>query len=202
MHPALPDEPADVSVGPAGRGTGYGQDAPNVDVGAFEQGDQVSRWALARYLVGRAVAESVSRSLLLVGVLLLALAVLSQTLLHTTLLTVLIVIMAAGVFLLRAVLGAVLRRLTAADQVGPLESRLRALVADTRKDVLRELRRVGLPGHTATLPLLAFRLLGKRRRATVQRLRGFELERAVPRARLDELHLLLRGVAWRSGAGW
>jgi hypothetical protein len=202
MHPALPEEPADLSVGSPDREARYDDASPNMDVGAFEQGSPVSRWALARYLVGRAVAESVSRSLLLVGVVLLVLAVLSQALLHTTVLTVLIVIVAAGVFLLRAVLGAVLRRLTAADQVGPLESRLRALVSDTRKDVLRELRRVGLPGRTWTLPVLAFRLLGKRRRATVERLREFDLDRAVPRARLDELHLLLRSVVWRGGAGW
>ena len=182
MHPALPDEP------------------PNVDVGDFEQGTPVSRWALARYLVGRAVAESVSRSLLIVALVLVALAVVSQLALHTTLLTVLLAVVAAGVLLLRGVLRAVLRRLIAAEQVEPLESRLRALVSDTRADVLGELRRVGLPGRTWTLPVLAFRLLGKRRGETLERLRRFDVDRAVPRARIDELHLLLRSVSWRSPA--
>ena len=59
--------------------------------------------------------------------------------------------------------------------------------------MLAELRRIGLPGRVWTLPLLAVRLLGRRRRGeTLERLRTFELERAVPRSRLDELHLLLR----------
>ena len=33
------------------------------DVGAFEQGTPTSRWALGRYLVGRAIGEFVSRAL-------------------------------------------------------------------------------------------------------------------------------------------
>ena len=65
--------------------------------------------------------------------------------------------------------------------------------------MLRELRRIGLPGRVWTLPLLAFRLFSSRRRQdTLARLRTFQVERAVPRARLDELHLVLR-EAYRSG---
>ena len=72
---------------------------------------------------------------------------------------------------------------------------MQALVDDTRADVLRELRRIGLPGRVLTLPLLGFRLLSRRRRRdTLDRLRTFQADRAVPKARLDELHLLLRQV--------
>ncbi len=76
-----------------------------------------------------------------------------------------LVLLALIVLVVRAGLRAILRRLTAADRYGPVEERLRALVSDTKGDVLKELRRVGLPSHTWTLPLLAFRLVGKRRTA-------------------------------------
>ena len=104
----------------------------------------------------------------------------------------LLVVLAVGVLLLRAALRAILRRLTATDQYGPVEARLRSLVRDTHADVLRELRRVGLPSHAWTLPLLAVRLIGRRRKETVARLREFDVDRAVPKARLDELHMVLR----------
>ena len=69
-------------------------------------------------------------------------------------------------------------------------------MADTRKDVLRELRRIGLPGRTWSVPLLAMRLIRpSRNRQTVEALRGFQVERAVPAARLDELHLLVTAAA-------
>ncbi|HLY33000.1 MAG TPA: hypothetical protein VKQ07_00580 [Jatrophihabitantaceae bacterium] len=173
---------------------------PYADVGAFEQGSAVSRWALARYLVGRAVGESVSRSLLIVAVLLLGLTAAAAWGLHSTFLAVVVFLMALGVLTLRALMRAVLRRLTATDQVGPVDQRLRALVADTRGDVLQELRRAGLPSHTWTLPLFAIRLGSRRRRGeTIERLRSFDIDRVVPRARLDELHLLLRSITGRSG---
>jgi hypothetical protein len=169
-----------------------GSNATPVDVGGFEQGNQFSRWALARYLVGRAIGESVGRSLLVVAVLAVALAVVSTWVLHVTFLAVLLVVFALVVLAVWAVLRAVLRRLTAVRAYAPVEQRLRALVSDTHRDVLRELRRIGLPGRTLTLPLLAIRLVGKRRKQTLTRLRDFEVERAVPRARIDELHMLLR----------
>jgi hypothetical protein len=182
VHPALPEQPAD-------DGDWLSAD----DVGEFRPGSPLSRWALARYLVGRAIGESVGSTLLVVALGLLALAAVFQWVVHSTLLAVLVAIIAVGVLLIRAVLRAVLRRLTEADRYGALERRLRALVSDTRGDVLRELRRVGLPSHTVTLPLLAIRLIGKRRKATVARLREFDIARAVPKARLDELHMLLSG---------
>lgn len=182
MRPALPDEPA-----------GDGEWPSADDVGEFRRGSPLSRWALARYLVGRAIGESVGSTLLIVAAVLLALAALSQWVVHSTLLAVLIAIVAVGVLLIRAALRAVLRRLTEADRYGPVETRLRELVSDTRGDVLRELRRVGLPSHTFTLPLLAIRLVGKRRAATLARLRAFDVGRAVPKARIDELHMLLGG---------
>ena len=183
VHPALPDQPAE---------DGDWLSADDV-VGEFRQGSPLSRWALARYLIGRAIGESVGSTLLIVALALLALAAVSQWVVHSTLLAVLIGIVAIGVLLLRAVLRAVLRRLTEADRYGTLETRLRELVSDTRGDVLRELRRVGLPSHTVTLPLLAFRLIGKRRKTTLARLREFDIDRAVPKSRLDELHMLLGG---------
>ena len=181
MLPALPDEPS-------APGAGLSAD----DVGEFDQGSPLSRWALARYLVGRAIGESVGRSLFVLAVLVLGLAAGCQWGLHSTFLAVVFGVLAVLVLLVRAGLRAILRRLTATDQYGPIEARLRRLVADTRGDVLRELRRVGLPSHALTLPLLAFRLAGKRRTATLARLRTFDVDRAVPRSRLDELHMLLR----------
>lgn len=181
MQPALPSEPS--------------PDEPwqsADEVGDFRQGSQLSRWAMARYLVGRAIGESVGSTLLLVALALIGLAAACEWGLHVTFLAVLLVIVALGVLLLRAALRAILRRLTATDRYGPVESRLRKLVADTRADVRRELRRLGLPSRRITLPLLAVRLVGRRRTETLQRLRGFDLDRAVPKARLDELHMLLR----------
>ena len=174
--------------------------APGIDVGAFEQGSPASRWALARYLVGRAVLESVSRSLFVVAVLVLALAAVVEFALHWTFLAVVIAIVGFGVLALRALLRAVLARLMAAGQIAPLEQRLRALVAETRADVRRELRRIGLPSHSWTLPLFAFRLFSRTRRPdTVARLRAFDIDNVVSPARVDELHLLLRNAVGRSG---
>lgn len=180
MYPALPDEPADDAVW---------QSAD--DVGEFRQGSAFSRWALARYLVGRAIGESVGSTLLTVALLIFGVAAVSEWVLHVTLLAVLLAILGLGVLLIRWLVRFVLRRLTEADRYGQIETRLRELVSDTRGDVLRELRRIGLPSHTVTLPLLAFRLIGKRRKLTFERLRDFDIRRAVPKARLDELHMLL-----------
>ncbi|MGH8860046.1 MAG: hypothetical protein ACRDVG_02225 [Jatrophihabitantaceae bacterium] len=163
------------------------------EVGEFRQGSATSQWALARYLVGRAITEAAGWSLMFLGVLLVVLAVLAQILVHSTFLAVVLGLLAVGVLVLRWLLLGIVRRLTGFQRFGPLEDRMRALVDDTRADVLRELRRIGLPGRIFTLPLLAFRFLGRERRAdTVARLRLFETERAVPRARLDELHLVMR----------
>lgn len=163
------------------------------EVGQFRQGTAASQWALARYLVGRAITESVGWALLLVGTVLLVLAALAQLTAHLTFLAVVLAVIAFAVLVLRWALLGVVRRLTGFARFGPLEDRMRALVEDTRSDVLKELRRIGLPSHVVTLPLLALRLFGrKHRKQTVAKLRTFQTDRAVPKARLDELHLLLR----------
>lgn len=132
-------------------------------------------------------------ALFVLALLILGLAALVEWGLKSTFWAVLIAIVALGVLVMRAGLRAVLRRLTAADQFGPVESRLKELVADTRSDVRKELRRIGLPGRTWSLPLLAFAFFGReRRRRTIERLRNFDVDRVVPASRIDELHLALR----------
>lgn len=196
VDPALPAEPtpdpyADASSGVFEASFDAG---PAVSVGDYRQGTAGSRWALARYLVGRAVGESIGNSLLVIALVILVLAALVQWA-GSTGWAVLIVLVALAVLTMRALLRAILRRLTAVDQFGPVEARVRSIVADTRGDVMRELRRIGVPSHTWTLPLLAWRLIRRKRRAeTLARLRSFDVEHVVPRARVDELHLLLRGA--------
>lgn len=179
---------------------------PPPEVGDFRQGSAGSQWALGRYLVGRAITESVGWALLLVGIVLLVLGVLAQFATHLTFLAVILILLAVAVLVLRWALLGIVRRLTGFERFGPLEDRMRALVEDTRADVLKELRRIGLPGHVITLPLLAFRFLGRQRRTdTIARLRTFEVGRAVPKARLDELHLVLReafGTRMPPNQGW
>lgn len=173
-----------------------GRVPPDAEVGSFRQGTPFSQWALARYLVGRALAESVGLALMWLAVALAALAVVCQVILHAPVLTGIAVVLLIGVLVLRTVVGWLVRRL-AGRRFGPLEHRVTTLVRDTRVEVLRELRRCGLPGHTWSLPLLALRLISRRRRdETLTRLRRFDTARAVPPARLDELHLLVRGAAW------
>ena len=164
------------------------------DVGAFRQGDPASRWALGRYLVGRALAVQVSRALLVLALLVAAFAV-ATYLGGLPVLAVLIGLVAVSVLGARAILGAILRRTTVPALAAGDEGRLRGLEADTRKDVGRELRRLGLPSRTLTMPLLAVRLAGRRRADVLARLRDFDVDRVVPAARLDDLHLLLRSQA-------
>jgi hypothetical protein len=197
-HPPDPSRPPDILRKPAA-----GQQPPpgEPEVGDFRPGSPFSQWALARYLVGRALTESVGTALMSVALVIFALAAVAEWVLKSTVLAVLLVIVAVMVLLLRWLLLSVVRRLTAFPQLGPVEERMNALVHDTRTDVLRELRRVGLPGHTWTLPLLAFRFVGRSRRAaTVARLRTFEIGRVVPKARLDETFLLLQ-QAFTGGVG-
>ena len=55
------------------------------------------------------------------------------------------------------------------------------------------LRAIGLPSRTWTMPVLAWRLARRKRRAeTLERMRRFEVDRVVPAARLDALHLIVR----------
>jgi hypothetical protein len=176
------------------------------EVGEFRQGSPLSQWGLSRYLVGRAITESIGSALLVVAVVVLAVAALLEWGAHSTALAVLVVLVALGVLVMRWAMLAIIRRLTGFRRFGPIEERMTALVNDTRSDVLRELRRLGLPGRTLTLPLLGFRFFGRaRRKDTITKLRNFDLERAVPKARVDGMFLLLRqavrgGVA--PGSGW
>lgn len=166
--------------------------AEGVEVGGFDQGTQLSRWALARYIVGRVVLERVSWSLLLIAGVLIVLAVLAQAGLHSTLLCVLLAVVAVFVLVLRLLLRAILKRLMGAAAYGPLEKRVREIVGDAGSGVLKEMRRVGLPSGLLTIPLVVVRLAGRRRRETLARMREFDVERAVPKARRDELYLVLR----------
>lgn len=165
------------------------------EVGAFRPGTPFTQAALAGYLVGRVVTESLGIALYLGALGFLVLAAIAEWVLHWTVLAILLVILAVIVLVMRAALLAVIRRLTGFSRYGPLEDRVRALVRDTRPDVLRELRRVGLPGRTWTLPALPFRLIGRRRQETLARLRDFRPENAVPQARVDELYLVLNQAA-------
>jgi hypothetical protein len=180
--------------GPSDRDFGGARDF--ADVGSFRQGDPLSRWALGRYLLGRALAVQVSRVLFVLALLVGAVAV-AAYFGGLTVLAVLIALVAVVVLGARAILGALLRRLTVPALAPGAEQRMRALVADTRKDVTRELRRIGLPSRSVTLPLLAVRLAGRRRAEVLTRLREFDVERVVPANRLDDLHLLLQAQASR-----
>jgi hypothetical protein len=161
------------------------------EVGEFRRGSEVSRWALALYLVGRAAAEYVSGALYGLALVLLV-AGAGLWWLVSAWLGVPVVVIGLLVLGLRALVTAMLRAVTGAGQFGPIEARLRALVYDTRSDVRRELRRIGLPSRAWTLPLLALRLAGRNRAETLRRVRAFDLNRVISPFRLDELHLLLQ----------
>jgi hypothetical protein len=164
------------------------------DVGTFEQGTPGSRRALGRYLVGRAIGEDVSRGLTLVALFVVGLAALAWWL-GPSWIAVPIAIVAACLLLFRWGLAALLRRATGAGYFGPMEDRMRRLVADTRGAVRVELRRVGVPSRTWTLPLLAWRLARRKHRPeTMRRLGRFDVDRVVSGSQLDELHLIVRGL--------
>jgi hypothetical protein len=187
LDPDYADRPAD-------QPGEFGADWVDPEVGEFRQGTASSRQALSRYLVGRAIGEQLAAGLLIVGLAVLALAV-GSYFVAPTWLAILIGLIGFGVLLLRAIVGALLRRLTGVGRFGALEDRMRALVADTRGDVRRELRRLQLPSHTVTMPLLAARLLGRRRGEVIARLRGFDIDRVVPAARVDDLHLVIQAMS-------
>lgn len=95
-----------------------GPPPPEPDVGDFRQGSPLSQWALSRYLVGRAVTESMGIALLLFALVLLGLAAVAEWALHSTALAVLVVLVAVSVLVLRRLLLAVVRRLIAVDRFG------------------------------------------------------------------------------------
>jgi hypothetical protein len=185
LGPVEPDDPSQASAGAS-------------DIGQFQQGTAGTRWILARYLVGRAIGEQLATALLIVGVLVLAVAV-GVYFVAPTWLTVIIGIIGLGVLLMRVVVGAVVRRMAGVGQFGALEGRMNSLVAETRGDVRRELRRLGLPSRTATMPLLAARLLGRRRGEVISTLRGFDVDRVVPARRVDDLHMVVQALQREPG---
>jgi hypothetical protein len=175
-----------MEVLPAGSGPESGDYGPFGDVGEFRPGSPASRWALGRLLLGRALAVQVSRALLVVALVIAAAAV-GIYFAGSTVFAVLIGLVAVAVLAARAILGAILRRLTFPALSAEDDQRLRRLVGD------------GVPGSSVTLPLLAVRLAGRKRAAVLARLRNFDVERVVPAGRLDELHLLLDARARRGG---
>jgi hypothetical protein len=203
VNPA-PFEPYDNTTGGArdtwdARDTG-GSSANAGRVGDFRQGNQLTQWALARYLLGRALAVQLSRTLIGLALLI---AVVAGLVYYggATVLAVLIGLVALVVLGLRSLVGALLRRTTMAMLPTAAEQTLNRLVRDTRADIGRELRRIGLPGRPWTMPFLIGRILGRRRADTFARLREFDVDRVVPAARLDELHWMVAAAASRSAAG-
>ncbi|SOD74305.1 hypothetical protein SAMN05892883_3488 [Jatrophihabitans sp. GAS493] len=174
------------SAGHANPGEG-----PYVEVGAFRQGNELSQWMLARYLVSRVVGDYIAKFLLVAGLVVLALSIVVYVN-GAQLFGVLVGLVAVGLLLTRGALQFLLQRLAGAQTIGATEVTMRRLVRESRGDVQRELRRIGVPSRSFTVPLLAVRLISRRRRAaTLQRLRRFEIERAVSPAHLDALHLAL-----------
>jgi len=161
------------------------------EVGDFRQGTPQSRWALGHYLIGRAILAYVDRALYLLALVIVIVAALAWWLVSPWL-GVPLLLVGLAVLVLRAITAALVRGLTGAGRFGPSEERLRTLVAETGGDVRREMRRIGLPSRPWTLPLLAVRLLGRRRSETIARMRQFRADNVVSGTRVDELHLLLR----------
>lgn len=167
-----------------------GQWLPPVEpeVGAFRRGTGLSRVALGRYLVARAVAQAIDRSMHAIALTLVVISVLIFVF-WIKWIAVLIFIAALVVLAFRALFMALLRRL--AGPLGGAEEKIRDLVSDSRGDLRRELKRIGLPGSTFGLPLVGFRLIGSRRAKTLEQMRQFDVARVVPEARLDQLHLII-----------
>ena len=165
-------------------------------VGEFRQGSDVSQIALRRYLLTRALGSSVVSTLQWTGVAVLVLAVLCWAG-GVKWLAVLIGLVALVILGIRSLVAGLGRRLSGADQLGPLEPQVSKMVGRTRRGLRAELHRVGLP-HSPWAPLLiAFRLIRPLRRVpTMQALTRIDLTKVVPASQVDELHLLLaRGAA-------
>jgi hypothetical protein len=184
---ALHDAPASGSAQPFG-GAARAQGEPEV---GFAARAAMTSAMLARYLVGRAIAARVSVSLMLCGLVILAGAA-ALWVWGPTWVAVIVGLIGLAVLAFRALLMAILRRLMAVGRFGAAEEKIRSLVGDTGSDLRRELRRIGLPGTVFGLPILAWRLIGKRRRETLTKFADFDVARVVPRSRLDELDFVVR----------
>lgn len=171
---------------------------PVVEVGNIGPGSAASQEVLRRYLLVRALGSALINAVQWTGIAILALAVLSW-LGHLKVLAVLLGVLALVILAVRGMLNALASRLSGARRLGPLEPRVAALVAHTRRGLRRELRRVGLPGSPWAPLLIAWRLVRPFRRArTVQALSRIDLANAVPPGKVDELQILLRQMPTRT----
>jgi len=174
----------------------YGE-RPVIEVGNIGPGSAGGQEALRRYLLTRALGSSIVNAVLWTGILVLVLAVASW-LGGLKVLAVLLGVLALVILAVRRLLSGLARRLSGSSRLGPLEPRVAALVTRTRKDLRRELRRVGLPGSPWAPLLIAWRLVRPIRRVrTLQSLSRIDLIKVVPASQLDELHLLLRQMPGR-----
>lgn len=165
---------------------------PVLEVGNIGPRSGAGEAALRRYLLTRALGSSIVNAVQWTGIAVLVLAVLSW-LGGVKLLAVLLGVVALVILAVRGLLSGIARRLSGSSRLGPLEPRVAVLVTRTRKDLRRELRRVGLPGSPWAPLLIAWRLMRPVRRVrTVQSLSRVDLTKVVPPSQLDELHVLLR----------
>jgi hypothetical protein len=166
---------------------------PVGEVGEFRQGSDASHWILRRYLLSRALGDSIVRSVHWFGVSIFVLAVLTWVG-GIRWLAVLIALVAVMLLLLRVALSGAQRRLSGSDRLGAAAPQIQELVGHTRRGLRAELRRVGLPSAPWGPLLIGLRLIRASRRArTVHQLTQIDLAKVVPSSRVDELHLLLNG---------
>ena len=165
---------------------------PVIEVGNIGPGSAASQAVLRRYLLTRALGSSIINAVQWTGVVVLLLAALSW-LGDVKALAVLLGLVGLAILAVRGVLNAIARRLSGASRLGPLEPRVAALVTRTRRELRRELRRVGLPGVPWAPLLIAWRLVRPVRRVrTMHALSRIDLTKVVPPSQVDELQILLR----------
>jgi hypothetical protein len=187
-----PDDGTGRSASSGANGFGPGGYPGDYTVGQFRQGDDLSQWALRRYLLVRAVGTSVVRTVQWIGIGILVIAVLVWFAgVHW--LAILAGLFAVLVLGFRAVLSAVQNHLSGASRLGPVATDVERLVGRTRREMRAELRRVGFPGGPLVPAVVGYRVARRRTRGeAVRRLTTFDLTQVVPVGTLDELHLLLQ----------
>ena len=167
---------------------------PVIEVGNIGPSSAAGQAVLRRYLLTRALGSSIVNAVQWTGVAVLLLAALSW-LGGLKLLAVLLILVGVFILAVRGVLNAIQRRLSGAHRLGALEPRVARLVTRTRRELRRELRRVGLPGVPWAPLLIAWRLIRPIRRVrTVQALSRIDLTKVVPPNQVDELQILLRQI--------
>ena len=164
------------------------------EVGNFRKGDAASRFALSRLLVGRVIVARIGAGMMFLALLVLALAVVTW-LFGPQWLAILIGLFAVFMLVVRALVMALLRRLAGYGAFGQYEQQVHSLVSATGGDLRRELRRNRIPAGWWSFPLLVVRLFRSHgRRELFERMRGVDIDRIVPAARVDELHSVLRSM--------